>query len=84
MRQDHLGAYVNNWIKTPHFDQVAWFNANIWGEGKLLHRLADDPHLERNVAEVHPDVCKMMLEHAVDHAGRSIPEAFAEYRTKRW
>jgi len=63
-------------------DEVWWFNANVWGEGKLLYRHHDDPNLERNLAAEHPDVCERMLRRAVDDAGGSIPEAFAAYRTQ--
>lgn len=63
-------------------DETWWFNASIWGEGKLLYRHKDDPNLERSLAADHPDVCKMMLQRAIDDAGGAIPDSFREYKTK--
>lgn len=59
-----------------------WFNANVWGEGKLLYDVRADHHLERNLAEERPDVCEELLRLAVEDAGGSIPEAFARYHDK--
>lgn len=59
-----------------------WFNASIWGVGKLLYRVQDDPHLERNVAAEHPEICEELLRRAVEDAGGSIPEAFKGYHDK--
>lgn len=59
-----------------------WYNATIWGEGEILNDLREDPTLETNVAEAHPEVCKEMLEHAVEDAGGSIPEFFKNYMGK--
>ncbi len=63
-------------------DKDWWFNANIWGEGRLLYRHTGDPNLEHNVAADHPDVCEEMIGRAVQDAGGSIPNAFRDYKTK--
>ena len=59
-----------------------WYNANIWGEGELLHDVSGDPDLEHSVAEENPKVCAEMLDLAVQDAGGSIPEAFSVYHNK--
>lgn len=63
-------------------DEKYWFNANIWGEEPLLYDYNNDPDLERNIADSHPDACKKMLDYAVEDAGGKIPEAFETYTTK--
>jgi arylsulfatase A-like enzyme len=59
-----------------------WFNASVWGEGKLLYAVRDDPALERNLAGERPDVCEDLLRLAIEDAGGEIPEAFANYHNK--
>jgi arylsulfatase A-like enzyme len=59
-----------------------WYNANIWGEGELLHDVNGDPNLEHSVAEENPTVCAEMLDLAVQDAGGAIPEAFSAYHDK--
>ena len=59
-----------------------WFNASVWGEGKLLYAVRDDPALERNLAGEHPDVCGDLLRLAIEDAGGEIPEEFANYHNK--
>ncbi len=63
-------------------DDQWWYNASIWGKGELLYDAGNDPHLENNLSEAHPDVCREMLNLAIDDAGGSIPEAFAQYQAK--
>jgi arylsulfatase A-like enzyme len=59
-----------------------WYNANIWGEGELLYRVQEDPHLEHSLAEDRPEVCAEMLALAVQDAGGSIPPEFINYHDK--
>ena len=59
-----------------------WFNASVWGEGKLLYAVRDDPALERNLAGERPDVCEDLLRLAIEDAGGEIPEEFANYHNK--
>jgi arylsulfatase A-like enzyme len=56
-----------------------WYNANIWGEGPLLYRVADDPDLENNLASDKPSISRELLGLAVADAGGEIPEAFRDY-----
>ena len=60
-----------------------WYNANVFGEGSLLFNVADDPDLLDNVADEHPDVCKSMLELAVQEAGGQFPEEKFRAFTKK-
>ncbi|HHE71407.1 MAG TPA: sulfatase [Chloroflexi bacterium] len=59
-----------------------WYNANIWGEAPLLYAVQQDPNLEHDLAEQHPEVCEELRQMAVEDAGGEIPEAFAQYRDK--
>ena len=59
-----------------------WYNANIWGEGELLYRVREDPDLEHSLAESRPEVCKAMLDRAIQDAGGSIPPEFINYHDK--
>ena len=59
-----------------------WYNANIWGEGELLYRVGEDPHLEHDLAADKPAVCKELLALAVQDAGGSIPPEFEGYHDK--
>lgn len=63
-------------------DDQWWFNANIWGEGALLYAYNDDPNLQLNLAAECPDICRRMLDRAIEDAGGEIPLEFANYRTK--
>ena len=55
-------------------DKHYWYNAYLWGEVPLLYDLDSDPKLEKNIAEVHPDICEKMREQAIADAGGKIPE----------
>jgi arylsulfatase A-like enzyme len=59
-----------------------WYNANIWGEGELLYRAQEDPNLEHSLAGDRPEVCKAMLNLAIQDAGGSIPPEFIDYHDK--
>jgi len=59
-----------------------WYNASIWGEGELLFKVKEDPDLQHSVAADHPDVCKALLQHAIDDAGGEIPAAFDAYHDR--
>jgi arylsulfatase A-like enzyme len=59
-----------------------WYNASIWGEGELLYRVSEDPDLERSLARERPEVCRQLLALAVEDAGGTIPEEFANYHDK--
>ena len=63
-------------------DKRYWFNANVWGEGMLLYAYREDPKLEKNLAEGHPEVCKQMLDYAAEDAGGKIPDYFKEFKTR--
>jgi arylsulfatase A-like enzyme len=60
-------------------DDEWWYNASIWGDDPLLYRVAEDPQLERNLAQENEKQCRAMLERAVADAGGSVPEAFRSY-----
>lgn len=57
-----------------------WYNANIWGDGKLLYDLRNDPGHENNLAEKHPDACDQLHELARQDAGGAFPELLDKYR----
>jgi arylsulfatase A-like enzyme len=57
-----------------------WYNANIWGDGKLLYSLEDAPDLMNNVADQYPEVCDQMNNLAVQDAGGEIPEELLVFR----
>lgn len=59
-----------------------WYNADIWGNGELLHDLSKDPHLEHNLAAEQPEKCKELRACAVQDAGGEIPEEFNHYLGK--
>ena len=59
-----------------------WYNSNFWGEGQLLYSLKDDPKLEKNLADDYPDICKEMLDMAIQDAGGSVPDIVEKYRDK--
>ena len=59
-----------------------WYNANMWGEGELLHAVRKDPYLERSVAADRPDVCAELRALAIRDAGGEIPAEFARYHAK--
>ncbi len=63
-------------------DETWWYNATIWGEHERLYRRTDDPKLERDLAGSQREVCEMMRQRAVDDAGGSIPDSFAEFSTR--
>ena len=63
-------------------DDRWWCNASIWGKARLLYDLQNDPTLENDLSEEHPEVCEKMLDLAIQDAGGKIPEAFAEYEAK--
>jgi len=85
VRQGGRGRdYVTiGWLATVSvIDQQWWYNASIWGDEPLLFDLSRDPKLLRNVAEQHPDVCRLMHERAVADAGGEIPAQMEEYRER--
>ena len=59
------------------FTDEWWFDASIWGEGRLPHVVRDDSALECNLADEHPDVWEDLLRLAVEDAGGEMPEASA-------
>jgi arylsulfatase A-like enzyme len=59
-----------------------WYNANIWGEGQLLYDVHDDPDLVSSLAGERPDVCRELLDLAIQDAGGSVPDDFARYHGK--
>lgn len=59
-----------------------WYNASVWGEAPLLHRLADDPDLQTDLAPAHPDVCRLMQERVVADAGGAIPELLRDFQVE--
>ena len=59
-----------------------WCNSSIWGEETLLYSIPNDPRLEHNLASEKPQLCKELLELAIQDAGGKIPEAFASYHNK--
>ena len=61
-----------------------WFNASLWGEGKLLYKVREDARLERNLSEDFPDICEELLGLAIDDAGGQIPELLDDYRGRTW
>ncbi len=61
-----------------------WFNASLWGEGKLLYKVGEDAGLERNLSEGLPDVCDGLLGLAIEDAGGQIPAHFEEFQSKPW
>ena len=61
-----------------------WFNASLWGEGKLLYKVREDARLERNLSEDFPDICEELLGLAIDDAGGQIPEFLDDYRGRTW
>ncbi len=63
-------------------DDEWWYNDNLWNEGPLLYRVKEDPNLEKNLASEHPDVCKSMLQRALDDAGGEIPELLVNYKER--
>jgi arylsulfatase A-like enzyme len=46
-----------------------WYNANVFGEAELLNDLEEDPDLTVNLADQHPEICKEMLDLAIEDAG---------------
>ncbi len=63
-------------------DDEWWYNDNLWNEGPLLYRVMEDPNLEKNLAPEHPDVCKLMLQRAIDDAGGEIPQLLVNYKDR--
>jgi hypothetical protein len=63
-------------------DDRWWYNASIWGKGAFLNDLQKDPELETNTASDHPEICRNMLQRAVEDAGGTVPEAFKLYEHK--
>ena len=63
-------------------DDEWWYNDNLWSEGPLLYRVKEDPHLEHNLAGEHPQVCRQMLQRAIDDAGGDIPELLQDYKDR--
>jgi len=63
-------------------DDEWWYNDNLWNEGPLLYRVAEDPYLEHNVAKEHPEVCRRMLQRAIDDAGGEIPDMLEAYKER--
>ncbi len=44
--------------------------------------MKEDPNLEKNLASEHPDICKSMLQRALDDAGGEIPELLVNYKDR--
>jgi arylsulfatase A-like enzyme len=59
-----------------------WYNASIWGEDQILYHLPEDRKMERNVALDQPAICAQLRGLAIEDAGGSIHEGFAEYRDR--
>jgi hypothetical protein len=59
-------------------DDDWWYNAYLWGDDPMLYKLADDPRLQNNVADQHPEVVKRMAERALGDAGGVIPDYLRE------
>jgi arylsulfatase A-like enzyme len=59
-----------------------WYNASIWGEGELLHRLDDDAALLVNLADRESDLCTRLRALAIADAGDAIPDEFRSYHNK--
>lgn len=78
--QDHVTIGYGSLITVINDDW--WYNSNFWGEGQLLYALKDDPKLEKNLAGEYPNICKEMLDLAIQDAGGSIPDIVEKYRDK--
>lgn len=56
-----------------------WYNATIWGEAPLLHRVREDPQLLNDCAADQPAVCASLLDMSVRDAGGKVPAYFSEF-----
>ena len=57
-----------------------WYNANAWGEGKLLYSVNDDPDHTNNLADKYPDVCQQMHDFVMKDLGGEIPDFFNDFK----
>ena len=62
-----------------------WYNADVWGEGRRLFALKEDPNLDHNLASERKSVCKELAELALDDIGGldKFPKNLAKFKT-RW
>ncbi|NPV09923.1 MAG: sulfatase [Anaerolineae bacterium] len=63
-------------------DDQWWYNDSVWGEAPLLHRLAEDPDLQTNLAPEYPDVVRAMRQRMLADAGGEIPELLQDFKVE--
>lgn len=63
-------------------DDEWWYNASVWAEGELLYDIQNDSNLQKNLSKEHPEICKKMLDRAIQDAGGLIPDFFSAYAMK--
>jgi len=63
-------------------DDEWWYNASVWGDAPLLHRLQEDPELMRDVAAEYPKVVELMRERVLADAGGEIPELLRDFEVE--
>jgi len=64
-------------------DDRWWYNSKIDATGVFLYNLADDPNLERNVADENLEEVKRLCRAGVEDAGRSFPKYLEELCAKQ-